>query len=71
VTHGIQDYIDPASEKIEDCLDEEDLLQEIAACYSLTQEVIPDANLDPVIPVRLLKLLLLYNPLRLGRAVRR
>ena len=48
----IQDYIDPASEKMEDCLNEEDLFEEIAACYSLTQEEIPDDDLDPVVPIR-------------------
>jgi hypothetical protein len=39
-------------EFLKDCLNEEDLFKEIAASYSLTQEKIPDDDLDPVIPIR-------------------
>jgi hypothetical protein len=52
-TLGIHDnYINPAFEKIEDYLNKEDLFKEIAASYSLTQEEIPDDDLDPIVPIR-------------------
>ena len=48
----VQKYIDPASEKIEDNLDQEELFEDIAASYSVTQEEVPDDDLDPTVPIR-------------------
>jgi inorganic pyrophosphatase len=48
----VQKYIDPVSEKIEDSLDQAELFEDIAASYSITQEEVPDDDLDPIIPLR-------------------
>jgi inorganic pyrophosphatase len=48
----VQKYIDPVSEKIEDSLDQAELFEDIAASYSVTQEEIPDDDLDPIVPIR-------------------
>jgi hypothetical protein len=53
----IQKYIDPNSEKIQDSLDQEELFEDIAASYSITQEEVPDDDLDSVVPIRPLQAL--------------
>ena len=46
----IHQFIDPSYEQVED-LNEDNLVEDIIANYSITPEV-PDDNLDPVIPIR-------------------
>jgi uncharacterized protein Yka (UPF0111/DUF47 family) len=48
----VENYINPVSEKIKDCLNKVKLFEDIAASYSVTQEEIPDDDLDPVILIR-------------------
>jgi uncharacterized protein Yka (UPF0111/DUF47 family) len=49
---SVQKYIDPASETIEDNLDQIELFEDIAARYSITQEEVPNDDLDPIVPIR-------------------
>jgi hypothetical protein len=60
----VQKYIDPVSEKIQDSLDQEELFEDIAASYSVTQEEVPDDDLDPVVPIRPLQALAAIQTLK-------
>lgn len=60
----VQKYMDPASEKIKDNLNQEELFEDIAASYSVTQEEVPDDDLDPIIPIRPAKALAAIQTLK-------
>jgi hypothetical protein len=49
---NIQQFINPEAEGVEDPVDQEDLVEAIAASYSLTPEDSPDDELDQAVRIR-------------------
>jgi hypothetical protein len=48
----IHQFIEPEVERVEDPIDEANLVEEIAASYSLVPEDEPDEDPDPIVPIR-------------------